>query len=169
MAHVRVVRMVTNHFTRLRIDHFMEQLRPLLEEILKPGEEIRPGVLCVCKQGAHRAPTGAFMLLVAGGCDMASVMQHLYKVRAVVDFGTRYKGRRLEETLPSYTQALCRLGREMCLRASLPHFAPLREFQKVRQRRFLPLAFLQRGRRNNKRAVHAFQITEVGGPEMLRN
>jgi len=32
MEHVKVVRMVTNHFTTLDIDHFMKQLRPLLEK-----------------------------------------------------------------------------------------------------------------------------------------
>jgi len=96
-------------------------------------------------------------------------MHHLYQIRRVVDFGTWYKGRRLEDTLPNYADALRRLGRELDLRASLPHIATYQDFHEVRLRRFLPLAFLQRGRRNNKRAVHAFQITEVGGPEMLRN
>ena len=169
MEHVKVVRVVTNHLTKMKIEPFTEQLRPLLETIIKPGQKIRPGVLVVCRQGAHRAPTGALMLLVAGGIRMVNVMQHLYKVRAAVDFSTAWKGRILELDLPFYEKALFELGREFRLRANLPHVVLYSEFEKVRRRRFLPLAFLQRGRRNNKRAVRAFQITDVGGPEMLRN
>ena len=169
MEHVKVARVVTNHLMNVNVENFTERLRPLLEQILKPGQEIRPGVLVVCRQGAHRAPTGALMLLVAGGIRMANVMQHLYSVRAAVDFRTAYKGRILEIDLPFYERVLLELGREFRLRANLPHVVLEREFEKVRRRRFLPLAFLQRGRRNNKRAVHAFQITDVGGPEMLRN
>ena len=95
------------------------------------------------------------MLLVAGGNRMANVVQHLYAVRAAVDFSTEHKGRILEYALPAFETALMDLGREYRLRANLPNVVLERQLEKVRRRRFSSLAFLQRGRRNNKRAVHA--------------
>ena len=141
MSQVKHVRLITNHLVNLtNPDKFVQQLRPLMEQIVLPGQGIRPGVLFVCVNGAHRAPTGACVALVCAGTPVQSAMRHLYKIRRVVDFSTKHSGITLESSLPPYEAALVQLGRQLHIRASLPPVVQESDFEEVRWRRFLSLA-----------------------------
>ena len=105
---------------------------------------IRPGILVVSAQVAHRVPTGARVLLAAGGQRVEQRVQHLPVVRPAVDFCTPHNGRVLERALPPFQAALRALGREVGVTASLPTVVSAARFKEVRRRRFLLLAFFQR-------------------------
>ena len=142
MTEVKHIRLVTNHLLNMtHPDKFIQQLRPLMEAIVVPGPGMRPGVLFVCKNGAHRAPTGACVALICGGISAALATQHLYKIRRVVDFSTsnKHQGMSIDKSLPPFEPHLLALGLHLHVKATLPFVVAEREFEQVRRRRFFSL------------------------------
>jgi len=76
------------------------------------------------------------MALVCGGISAIVAMQHLYKIRRVVDFSTNKHGMPIDRSLPPFEQSLLMLGRHLHVKATLPIVMEEREFEQVRRRRF---------------------------------
>ena len=67
--------MVTNHLANLPDDKLAHEVRNMLYHIhRRPAGAIAAG----CHVGAHRAPTGAMICLVCGGCTVDDAVAHRY-------------------------------------------------------------------------------------------
>jgi hypothetical protein len=65
--------MVTNHLANLDDHRLAIEVRKLLTFI----QRLPPGALASgCKVGAHRAPTGAMLMMVCGGCTVEQAVAH---------------------------------------------------------------------------------------------
>jgi hypothetical protein len=65
--------MVTNHLANLDDDKLAIEVRRFLNFVQRqPPGAIASG----CKVGAHRAPTGAMIAMVCGGCTVEQAVAH---------------------------------------------------------------------------------------------
>ena len=122
--------------TKLPHSRFLKEFGDILEDVVVKMTR-GTGVVCMCAQGAHRAPTGAVLMLMAGGVRFVDALEHVYRVRQVVDLHTN-DGRHkvMQSVLPNYEGACRRVGRSFQVTVTLPQVMEYHDFVQVCRTRF---------------------------------
>jgi len=131
---VRCLRLVTNHICQLHPQKFKAALKERLEEIIGcfPLPMGGTGVAVCCMQGAHRAPTGAMLLLMCSRISCRTALEHCYRVRKAVDLWSKHERHPvMQYVLPHHERHCLELAEELRLYSTLPAVVDWDSFEEV--------------------------------------